>query len=187
MDEKDITKKFYNNYVLANAITIDIASGESEDESGLTLDQAKDLLKKYKDRLAKGEKFESIYHDYEEKYMAAEDDGHDHSHDEMAVVYGSDETNEASEFFDAINKLSTGDVKILTAEDKSQIILVEKQDIKKDKDQYKAYRESVIYLLKGNEFEADFEDFCKGLKIEYIESATKRLKAEKIDLATEQQ
>ena len=40
-------------------------------------------------------------------------------------------------------------------------------------------------MLKGDEFEADFNKYCEGLKVEMVESATNRVKLEKIDVSTE--
>ena len=40
-------------------------------------------------------------------------------------------------------------------------------------------------MIKDDEFNAAFEDYCEDLKVEYVESATKRLKVDKIDLSTE--
>ena len=130
VDEKIISEDFYANYVLANAITIDIAEKDETTGKieGLDLKAAEKLLKGYKDRLADGEKFEKIYHEYEEKYMVSEeteeDHDHEHDHSAMAVVYGSERTTSASEYFKDIDKMKKGAVKILTSEDKSQIILV---------------------------------------------------------------
>lgn len=188
--EKTVSKTFYDSYCLADAITISVAEETKDDsaettESDLpTLSEAKKLLKGYKTRIENGETFASIYKEYNEKNSTDEDSSTSES--DSATVYGSEETNSASEYFTEIYKLKKGAVKILTSEDESEIILVQKKDISEDKKSYyESYRESVLHQLKDDEFDKSFEKFAKSLKIEKNNSATKRVKIKKIDVSNE--
>ena len=187
--EKEVEKTFKDNYVLGNAISIEVveeAEDGEEQAEGLTMKEAEKILKDYKARMEKGDTFKKIYEEYNKKYVASEDAESEATAADAATVYGSDETSYASEYFEDINKMKKGDVKILKAEDKSQIVLVEKQDINADKKTYfDNYRGDVLRMLKGDEFEADFNKYCEGLKLELVESATNRVKLEKIDVSTE--
>ena len=187
--EKEVEKTFKDNYVLGNAISIEVveeAKDGEEQAEGLTMKEAEKILKDYKARMEKGDTFKKIYEEYNKKYVASEDAESEATAADAATVYGSDETSYASEYFEDINKMKKGDVKILKAEDKSQIVLVEKQDINADKKTYfDNYRGDVLRMLKGDEFEADFNKYCEGLKLELVESATNRVKLEKIDVSTE--
>ncbi len=187
--EKEVKSTFKENYVLGNAISIQVVEEAEEGEEqaeGLTMKEAEKLLKGYKSRMEKGETFKKIYDEYTKKYVASEDAESEATAEDAATVYGSDETSYATEYFDDINKMKKGAVKVLKAEDKSEIILVEKQDINADEETYfDNYRTDVLRMLKGEEFEADFDKYCEGLKIEMVESATNRVKLEKIDLTTE--
>lgn len=188
--EKTVSKTFYDSYALADTIRITIADETTEDEEttetqGMTLAEAKKLLKGYKTRIANGESFASIYKEYNEEYNQSED-GTDSSTSDSATVYGSEETDSASEYFTEIYKMKNNATKIITSEDESEIVLVQKGDISKDEDSYyKNYRENVLHQLKDDEFYADFEKYAKSLKIEKNESATKRVSIKKIDVTTD--
>ena len=187
--EKEVEKTFKDNYVLGNAISIQVVEEAKEGEEkaeGLTMKEAEKLLKDYKARMAKGDSFKKIYEEYAKKYLTSEDQESQPTAEDAATVYGSDETSYASEYFEDVNKMKKGEVKIFTSEDKSEIVLVEKQDINADKETYfDNYRTDVLRMLKGDEFEADFNKYCEGLKVEMVESATNRVKLEKIDVSTE--
>ncbi len=187
--EKEVKSTFKDNYVLGNEISIQVVE-EAEDEEteteGLTMKEAEKLLKEYKSRIEKGESFEDIYEEYNKKYVASEDSESEATAADAATVYGSDDTSYASEYFDDVKKMKKDAVKVIKSEDETSIILVEKQDINEDEETYfDNYRTDVLRMLKGDEFEADFSKYCDGLDMEMIESATKRIKAEKIDVSTE--
>lgn len=189
--EKTVSKAFYDSYCLADAIAISVktedaeAEGEETTESDLpTLDEAKKTLKAYKTRLEKGESFKTIFEEYNKANASEEEESTGTA--ESATVYGSEETDSSSEYFTDIYKLKTGDVKILTSSDESEVILVQKLDISKDEEKYyKSYRESVLHQLKDEDFEKKFQKFAKALELEKNEFATKRVKIKKIDVATE--
>ncbi len=192
--EKTVNKTFYDSYCLADAIAISVKTEDAEETEGEettennlpTLDEAKKILKAYKTRLEKGESFKTIYEEYNKANASEEEESTGTT--ESATVYGSEETDSSSEYFTEIYKLKKGDIKILTSSNKSEIVLVQKLDIKKDEDKYyKSYRESVLHQLKDEDFDKKFEKFAKSLEIEKKNSATKRVKIKKIDVATETQ
>lgn len=192
--EKTVNKTFYDSYCLADAIAITVKTedaketeGEETTENNLpTLDEAKKTLKAYKTRLEKGESFKTIYEEYNKANASEEEESTGTT--ESATVYGSEETESSSEYFTEIYKLKKGDIKILTSSNKSEIVLVQKLDIKQDEDKYyKSYRESVLHQLKDEDFDKKFEKFAKSLEIEKKNAATKRVKIKKIDVATETQ
>lgn len=192
--EKTVNKTFYDSYCLADAVAISVKTEDAEETEGEettennlpTLDEAKKILKAYKTRLEKGESFKTIYEEYNKANASEEEESTGTT--ESATVYGSEETDSSSEYFTEIYKLKKGDIKILTSSDKSEIVLVQKLDIKQDEDKYyKSYRESVLHQLKDEDFDKKFENFAKSLEIEKKNSATKRVKIKKIDVATETQ
>ena len=195
IDEKTVSKGFYDNYCLANTISIATSNGEdtedAEDtentEETVTVDEAKKTLKEYKSRIEKGESFEDIYIEHN-KANASSDKEVDSS--EMPVVYMSEKTGTDDEHFEDIYKMKKGALKIFTNADETEVILVQKQDIseneKEEDSYYNNYRESVLHMIKGDEFETDFHKFCESLKIEKKKAAN-RLKFDKIITDTEEQ
>lgn len=187
IDEKEVSKTFYDNYCLADTITISVhehSDEETEEEhTGMDIDEAKKLLKSYKSRLLGGEKFADIYEEYNKAYGSSDETS---STTDAAVVYGSDETDDGSEYYAKIAKLKNGGVEIITAEDESEIILVQKKKIKDKEETYlNSYRSNVLYMIKGDEFNKDFDKFCDGLKIEENGFALGRIKAKDIDVTND--
>lgn len=187
IDEKTISKTFYDNYTLADTITISVhehSEEETEEEhTGMDIKEAKRLLKSYKSRILGGEKFADIFAEYNKAYGSSEEST---GTTDSATVYASDETEDPSEYYAKVKKLKTGDVEIITSEDESEIVLVQKKKIKdKDETYLTSYRQSVLHQLKGDEFEKDFDKFCDGLKVEENGFALGRIKAKDIDVTND--
>ncbi len=184
--EKDVKDAFSKNYCLANAITITVSSDSDStgttatdsSENKMTMAEAEAKLKKYKDRISKGEKFDTIYSEYQKETST---DSSSTSTGSAATVFGSSDTSYSSDYFDDAFKMKTGAVKILKNSDNTEIALVEKQDISKDEDTYyKNYRTDVLQLLKGDEFEDNYKKYYDGLSLEFHKYASGRVKAKKI-------
>ncbi len=193
--EKDVSSTFYKNYCLGNAITVSVSSSSdsdsssstsstSSDTSSMSLDDAKKLLGGYKKRIENGEKFDTIFSEYNSKYKSSDSDSSSSQSEEKSeTVFGSSETSSESDIFDTVYKMKKNAVQVITNSDKTEVTLVQKLDIKSDEDTYyKSYREAVLHQLKDDEFNSDFEKYCDGLKLTYNEKATKRLTAKKIDV-----
>lgn len=197
--KEDVIEEFFKeNYVLGNTISItlkketdkDAAEGETAEAEGMTKKEAKKLLDGYKKRIDKGETFEKVFNEYAKKYETTtnEETGETTtpSAEDAATVYASDETGDyASKYFDDINKLKKGAVKVITNEDETEMILVEKQDISKDEEYYNGYRENILHILKDEEFKKNLEKFAASIVLEKNNYATKRIKIKDIDLTTE--
>ncbi len=181
--EKTVSKTFYNSYCLADTISISVKTDDDEDSDLPTLSKAKKTLKSYKTRLENGESFKSVYEEHSKSDEEDEDTSSGTS--DSAIVYGSEDTNSASEYFADVYKLKKGDIKILVSDDESEVILVQKLDIKSDEEKYyESYRESVLHQLKDEEFDKSFEKFAESLKLEKNKTATNRVKIKKIDVET---
>lgn len=183
--EKDVKDAFSKNYCLANVITVSVSSdadstgstASDSSESKLTMDEAEKKLKAYKDRIAKGEKFDTIYSEYQKETSTDSSS----SSGSAATVLGSSDTSYSSDYFEDAFKMKTGALKIIKNSDNTEIALVEKQDISKDEDTYyKNYRTDVLQLLKGDEFEKNYEKYYDGLSLEFHKYASGRVKAKKI-------
>ncbi len=195
VDDATIESYFKDNFVLGNQISIAIAeksddAEEATETEGMTEKEAKKLLNGYKERIEKGESFEKVFDEYAKKYETTTDESTGEtttpSAEEAATVYASEETGDyASEFFDAVNKLKTGDVKVILSEDKTQMILVEKQNISKEDEYLEGYHNLILHLLKDEEFNKDLEKFCKGLDLEKHSRAYNRIDVKDIDLTVE--
>ncbi len=190
--ESTVSKTFYQNYCLGNAITISVSeatddsdtSSDSE-ETSMTLDEAKKLLNSYKKRIEDGTKFDTIFSEYNTKYNSSDSESEETESD-PTTVFASSATDEESDIFETVNKMKKNAVKVIVNDDKTEVTLVQKLDIKSDEDTYyKNYRETVLHQLKDDEFTTDFEKYCDSLEISYDKSVTKRLNVKKIDVSTE--
>jgi len=218
--EKDIESFCKKNYALANVLSISIAEETDEESEGteatetqkttITLKEAKSLLKSYKEKLESGDiAFVDAYVEVMEVYdgetlESKKNDAGTYDEDVAETVLGSDKTSYSDEKFDTVSDMKVGSYKIITAEDKSAVYLVEKLNLEKeyagvhtheegeehheDEEEtpfYETFRSDILHALKDEEFEEENEKFQKTLKIETT-SAVNRLKIKKIDLSTEE-
>ena len=100
--------------------------------------------------------------------------------DEHAQILGAKDTGYDHDKFDEINKMATGEVKLIAKENKAGYILVVKKDIKADP----YYRENldveVRHLLKDKEFNKDMAEIFKTAKADVNSFAVDRFKVKKI-------
>lgn len=191
VDEKEIKETFYDSYVLTNMLTVSLKSEDSDDteddtssssdDTALSEDDAKRLLEGYKTRIEKGEKFSDILADYNTTYKPDDES----ASSDPETVLGSEETNSASDYFTKAFKMKKNALQIITNDDKTEMALIQKSDIKADESNYDNYREQVLYQIKNDEFEENLTKYAKSLKFTYETSATKRLTADKIDTSSD--
>lgn len=200
--EADIKKYMDENYCIANVITENFTSTDSEGNSTtLTDDQKKEKLDKLNDiadRIGKGEDFEELYHEYtgtEHEHAeeaedtssetASEDTASDAEAEEElepldphATLLSSEETGSESENFDEILKMKAGEVKVF--ENESNYTLVVKGDIDADPYYLDSLADTIRQALKSEEFNKLLVDEAKKLDIKFNESELRYLAPKKI-------
>ena len=108
IDKDEVLKTLDENYILADVINEDVSSA-SDDEKA----EIKSKLEGYRDRLAAGESWDTILEEYNEENetsststsSSSDEDGPE---DANAVVFGSENTNSPSDYFDDLSKAEIG-------------------------------------------------------------------------------
>lgn len=206
VSEADIKDYMNKNYCIANIISESLSSTDSEGNTvNLTDAEKTELLKKlngYAERLNKGEKFETIYH---EDSGTTHEEEHDHSDetadtssntasenetaekeeetleplDSHATLLNSKETGNESENFTEIYKMKVGEVKVIETE--TSYSLVVKGDISADPYYLDSLDLNIRQLLKSDEFNKLLEDKGNELDIKFNEGEIRYLSPKKIN------
>ncbi len=190
----DVEKKLYDNFIIADLIEVTF-SEETDTEKA----EIKTKLDGYLKDLQDGKKtFEDVYNDYNEVEEEEEEETEDTTSDttsteetteeeeelkpldEYAQILGAEDTGYDNDNFSEINKMATGEVKIITKENNAGYILVVKKDIKADPYYRETLDITVRQLLKGDEFNKDMEKLVKAAKADVSSYAVDRFKVKKI-------
>lgn len=160
---KDETlKALSENYILADVISEDISSSTEDDISS-----TKATLNAYKDRLAAGESFETIYNEYNgiDTSSSSETSSTDEAApvDKYANIYGGEETSSPADEYADLAKTEIGVPTVLELDD--TLMLVLRKDITEDSYYYDNYGISARYLLKGEEFENEIDTQSAALEV----------------------
>lgn len=195
----DVEAKLYKDFIIADLIDVTFDKETDKEKEAM-----KTKLDGYVADLTAGKKtFEEVYNlhndikpeeDKKEEDKTEETDKDDASKeedkteekeelkplDEHAQILGAKDTGYDHDKFDEINKMATGEVKLIAKENKAGYILVVKKDIKADP----YYRENldveVRHLLKDKEFNKDMAEIFKTAKADVNSFAVDRFKVKKI-------
>lgn len=187
--DSKITKCLKDNFCAVDVISIDVSS--AADSTKKTYEES---LKDYQKQLKKGTDFATVYSSYQSTYSSDSDSSSSSSNDYETVLLSKtankalNDSDEASENYDAINKLKAGETKIIKGD--SSYYLYYKQDILKDKNSSgtalkEYYNESAIKVLTKDIYNKNIlEKAYKEMKIDKNTSAINYYSADKIKFTT---
>lgn len=179
--EKTVKDTMNKNYELADIISVDIS--EKKDAEVKTL---KDKFQKYADRINKGETFEKIYLEYNNKKKEEEtpaDKDTLQPKDKYAQVIGSKETSNEDAKFDDIKKMKVGQAFVDTS-DKDVLRLVVRGDLMGDPYHVDSLTNTVLWMLKETEYNEYIDGLIKDYKVDENKYATGQFKVKKIYYAS---
>ena len=157
-------------------------------EDGAT-DSTKAALKKtfegYVTRLKKGEAFKKIYEEVNGAVTADTSEGTEKPQDSLAQTLGASDTSNASEDFDTVKAMKLGEVKLI--ENTYGLTIYVRKDILADKYYLNTMTDSVLYLLKQEEFEKTVKEKTANLKVEENGFAMGQLKVKNLEYPSQQQ
>lgn len=168
----------YSNFVIANLLEISLT-----DKTEAEVTSIKKKVEGYKTDLESGKKtFEEIYKAENPNYTEETDTNKDEPKpkDKYASVVGKEGTIYAYEKYDDINKMKTGEVKIITADDNSGLVLVKKGDIKADPYYLDNLDITARHILADAEFEKTIADYAAKLEADINNFAVGQFKVKKI-------
>ena len=170
------------NFALANVLSCDFSK---LDESGIADATAK--FNSYIDRLNKGESFYTVYNEYNNTEAAENTDIENDENgiptkpkDTLATVIGSDKTDYATEYYDTLTGMKTGEVKLYTLKDNAGLVILVKKDLAADAYYMNSLYVPSLYVIKQDEFDNNLKTFRKTLEVKPKKSVIKRLKVENI-------
>lgn len=179
----DMKKGLTDNYLIANSLAASFYDEKGVKLSKDELAKLKTKLEGYADRLKKGESFEKIYKEYNNiKDEDIKEDSSDNTpkpKDIYASVFSNSQLDSSySTYFSKLAAVKTGEITVLDLSD--CYMLVVKQDITADPYYAEAYNDSLITILKGEEFEKDVNTAAGKLKVEINSYETDYFKVSKI-------
>lgn len=143
------------NYILADVINEDVSSVSDEEKA-----EIKSKLEGYRDRLAAGESWDTILEEYNEENSTSStatssDSDEEGPKDKNAAVFGSENTNSPSDYFDDLSAAEIGVPQVMELDD--YIVLILRKDITEDDYYYDTYGINARYILKGDEFDSNLD------------------------------
>ena len=177
---EDVKNKIYDNFIIANLI--DVSFSEETDTEKTAIETK---LNGYADKLKnKSITFEQAYKEYyeikDEPKDTTTESNESKPKDEYATVLGAEGTGYEHEFYADIQKMATGEVKVIKKENNAGFVLVVKQDIKADSFYLDNLDLTARHLIKDKEYSDDIAKTVKDLKPEINKYAVKQFKVKKI-------
>lgn len=174
-----VKTKMYDNFVIADIIEVSF-SEKSDDE----ITALKDKIKGYAADLKNGKKtFEEVYKDYngttDETEDTAESD-EPQPKDKYASILGAEDTVYASDQYETVKAMATGEVKVIELDDDAGLVLAVKQDITADSYYLDTLDMTVRHLIADEEYEKDIKDYAAKMDCEVNNYAVKQFKVKKI-------
>lgn len=174
-----VKTKMYDNFVIADLIEVSFSSKEDEEITAL-----KEQINGYADNLKNGKMtFEEVYKDYngttDETEEEAESD-ESQPKDKYASILGAEDTVYASEQYETVKAMATGEVKVIELDDNAGLVLAVKQDITADPYYLEALDMSTRHLIADEEYEKDIKDYAAKMNCDINNYAVKQFKVKKI-------
>lgn len=174
-----VKTKLYDNFVIADLIQVSF-SGKTEDETA----ELKEKFNGYAEDLKKGKKtFEEVYKDYngttEETKENTESD-EPQPKDKYASILGAEDTAYASDRYEEVKAMATGEVKLIELEDAAGLVLAVKQDITADDYYLDTLDMSARHLIADEEFEKDIKAYADKMDCDVNDYAVKQFKVKNI-------
>ena len=181
-----VEEAIYSNFIIADAMEYYYETSALEEEK----DAVKAQFSSYLDDLTSGKKtFEQVYkeHNKIEDTEASDTETNDTDDtdeltpkDEYASILGAKGTSYEVAYYDTVNAMATGEVKLMDLDNEAGVVLVVKQDIKADEYYKETLDIEARHILADEEFEKIIQEYIKELKIEVVDSAVKQFKVKKI-------
>lgn len=187
--EADIEKAFTDNYVLVNTITESLGDEENNalDEDAITT--INDKMEGYAKRINDGETFADVKKAYDEENgiepVEQAEPAEGQPQDATAGVLGSEETDSPFEKFDEVKSMKVGEAKVMELTGSGTVgtsAVIVKKDLMDDPYYYDSYKESVLQMMKGEEFDEKIKEYAQSLAVDKNNSRLDYLAPDKIDL-----
>lgn len=178
---EEVKNKIYDNFITANLLDVTFSEETADEKTAI-----ENKLNSYADKLKnKAITFEEVYKEYyeikdEEKEDATSENEDPKPKDEYATVLGAEGTGYEHDFYSDIQKMATGEIKVIKKDNDAGVLLVIKQDIKADEYYADTLDLTARHLIKDEEFSSDISKVAKDLKTDINKYAIGQFKVKKI-------
>ncbi len=188
VSKSDILKTLTEKY----ALVYTLSSSYDENTTSAEKQSTEEKFANYEKRLKKGESFSKISEEYNGKSSngtvdVSEESSQSAAKDKLATIIGDSDTSYSNDNFKDISAMKKGEVKIIKASDGSKVELYVKLDITEDPYYLSSLNDSILYILKQDEFTANVEKQLEAMTVKENGYAIGRLKVKKITYPTSQQ
>lgn len=174
-----VKTKMYENFIIADLIEVSFSSKTDEEITAL-----KEKINGYAADLKDGKKtFEEVYKDYngttDETAENTESD-EPQPKDKYASILGAEDTVYASDRYEDVKAMATGEVKVIELDDNAGLVLAVKQDIAADPYYLDELDLTTRHLIADEEYEKDIKDYAAKMNCDINNYAVKQFKVKKI-------
>ena len=174
----DIETVLGEDYAYVNVLTADVTDLE---EANLTAKKAE--FEAYVERINKGENFGKIYAEVNETEYEANEKDTGVFNNNLASVWGNEDTSYEIDYFEHVEGMKNGEVKLTTIEDgeKEYLTIILRGDITDDANEYlDGLKSEVRHGMKDEDFSTEMDKLIAEITLEEIKSATKPFKVKNI-------
>ena len=171
-----VKTKMYDNFVIADIIEVSFSEKKDDEITAL-----KEQINGYADDLKNGKKtFEEVYKDYNGTTDETAESDEPRPKDKYASILGAEDTVYASDQYETVKAMATGEVKVIELDDDAGLVLAVKQDITADSYYLDTLDMTVRHLIADEEYEKDIKDYAAKMDCEVNNYAVKQFKVKKI-------
>ena len=176
----EVKNKIYDNFITANLIDVTF-SEETDSEKTAIETKLNDYAAKHKNNsITLDQAYKEYYEIKDEETNNTTESNDPKPKDEYATVLGAEGTGYEHDFYSDIQKMATGEIKVIKKENNAGLLLVVKQDIKADAFYLDNLDLTARHLIKDKEYSDDISKTVKALKPEVNKYAVKQFKVKKI-------
>ena len=172
----DVETKLYSDFLIADLLEVTF-SEETDTEKTAIKNKFVEYEKNLKNRKMT---FEEVYVDYNKEENHKHEETENGPKDPHATVIGKEGTGYEHDSFSDIEKMKTGEIKLIEKTNNAGLLLVVKQDIKADGYYLENMDMTVRQLLKYEEYSKDMAKQAEKLETEINKYAVNQFKVKNI-------
>lgn len=180
---EEVKTKIYDNFIISNLIDVTF-SEETDDEKTAIENKLNEYANKLKNNSMTFEQVYKEYYDIKDEDLKDTETSTENTEpkpkDEYAYVLGAEGTGYEHDYYSEIQKMATGEVKVIKKENSAGILLVIKQDIKADEYYVNDLDLTARHLIKDTEYSDDILKISASLKTDINKYAIGQFKVKKI-------
>lgn len=188
VSEDEINAYYLENYAKVNMIQVDFEEDGENMPEGTGKEVSKTLADLYVERLNGGEKFGSVYEEYQDYVAKQNSDGTEEetvaeeetvkADEEYDQIIAKSSTAYGTDFIDKLFKMAYNKVELIEGDNAYYVVI--RKDASGDSESVETYKSDILHGLKDEEFTKTVDDTAASIEVKLDESLTKKYSPEKI-------